>query len=144
MRAPVDWRTRLGGGVALGAVGFVAALLLDFDPQPLPYVVWTVVLVTLAWLVVDTVTTDRAYWHHGLPVAPDRVDEGTSDLRVLTSHQSADHPNEALAERLVALARARDPDLAAALREELDGVHRLRPDAIDRILTRIEATRDRT
>ena len=45
---------------------------------------------------------------------------------------------------LVALARARDPDLGDALWLELAGTRRLAPADIDRILTRIEDVRDRS
>ena len=72
------------------------------------------------------------------------MDEVTSDLRILSSHQQADHPSEALAQRLVALARDRDPDLASEVRDELAGLGRIPPAVIDRILTRIEESRDRS
>ena len=66
------------------------------------------------------------------------VDTAWSDLRLLTSHVQSDQPSDALAHRLVALARARDPDLAETVRRELAGTRRLSPADIDRILTRIE------
>ncbi len=136
------WRGRLGGGVVLAGIGYAVAVWLDFEPQPLPYVVWAVVVLAMTYLVIDTVDAPAAQWQHGLPPATDRVDEVTSDLRVLSSHQSADHPSDALAQRLVELARGRDPDLAAELHRELAGVHRIAPADIDRILTRIEDVRD--
>ena len=138
------WRGRVGGGVVLAAIGYALALWLDFDPQPLPYAVWAVVVLTMTYLVIDTVDTPAASWQH--PVAPrsDRVDEVTSDLRILSSHQQADHPSEALAQRLVSLARGRDPDLALEIRDELDGMDRISPATIDHILTRIEESRDRS
>lgn len=139
---PARWRGRLAGGVALAAVGYVVTVLLDMDPRPLPYVVWSVVVLTLAFLVLDTVDVPAAQWQQGLPAPPDRVDEATSDLRVLSSHQQADQPSDALARRLVALARDRDPDLADALEHELADASRLSPADIDRILTRIEDVRD--
>lgn len=147
MRRPTiapHWRTRLIGGVLVGVAGYVAAVLLDFEPQPAAYVVMVVIVLTLAWLVIDTVDVPAASWRSGMPVAGDRVDEATSDLRILTSHEQADVPSEALRERLVALARARDPDLAGELRRELAGRQRLSPHDIDHILTRIEETRDRS
>ena len=61
-----------------------------------------------------------------------------SDLRVLSSHVQSDQPSDAVAHRLVALARARDPDLGEAVRRELADTRRLSPADIDRILTRIE------
>lgn len=134
---------RIAGGAVLLAIGWGIAVWLDFEPRPLPYVVWSVLLLTTGYLVVDTVDVPVARWEHGLPAPQDRVDEATSDLRVLSSHQQADHPSDALAHRLVALARGRDPDLAAEIQHELDGVHRIAPADIDRILTRIEDVRDR-
>lgn len=144
-RLPDRWR-RAAGGAVLAALGWAVAVWLDFEPQPLPYVVWSVVVVAMTYLVLDTVDVPSAEWRRGTTSATDRVDEATSDFRVLSSHQQADHPSDALARRLVALAQARDPDLAAELRHELrlelDGVHRIPPRDIDRILTRIEDVRD--
>lgn len=138
------WRTRLVGGALVGAFGWVAAVLLDFEPQPVAYVVMVVIVLSLAWLVLDTVDVPAARWHSGLMPAGDRVDEATSDLRILSSHEQADVPSEALRDRLVALARGRDPDLAATLEAELAGNRRLSPTDIDHILMRIEETRDRS
>ena len=137
------WRGRVGGGVVLAGIGYAMALWLDFDPQPLPYAVWAVVVLAMTYLVVDTVDVPVAHWQQSLSPRSDRVDEATSDLRVLSSHQQADHPSEALAHRLVELARGRDPDLATQLQHETSGVRRLAPADIDRILTRIEEARDR-
>ncbi len=147
MRRPAlarHWRTRLLAGATIGAAGYVAAVLLDFEPQPAAYVVMTTVVLALAWLVLDTVDAPAAQWQHGLPSRGDRVDQATSDLRILVSHEQADVPSEALRERLVALARARDPDLAVMLELDLAGVQRLSPADIDHILMRIEAVRERS
>ena len=141
-RIPDRWRGRLAGGAVLAGVGYVVTVLLDMDPRPLPYVVWSVVVLALAFLVIDTVDVPAAQWHQGLPAPPDRVDEATSDLRVLSSHQQAEQPSDALARRLVALARGRDADLADAVERELAGTPRLSPADIDRILTRIEDLHD--
>jgi hypothetical protein len=138
------WRGRLAGGVALAGAGYVVTLLLDMDPRPLPYVVWSVVVLALAFLVLDIVDVPAAEWQQGTPSSPDRVDEATSDLRVLSSHHQADQPSDALARRLVALARGRDPDLGDAVERELADTRRLSPADIDRILTRIEDVRDRS
>lgn len=138
------WRTRLVGGALVGALGWIAAVLLDFEPQPAAYVVMVVIVLSLAWLVLDTVDVPAARWLAGLPPAGDRVDEATSDLRILVSHEQADVPSEALRDRLLALARGRDPDLAATLEAELAGRRRLSPTDIDHILTRIEESRDRS
>lgn len=143
MRLPEGWGSRLVGGVTLAAIGWGIAVFLDFEPQPLPYVVWAVVVLAMSFLVIDTVDAPVATWQHGLPARLDRVDEATSDLRVLASHQQADHPSDALAHRLVALARGRDPGLADEIELELTGVRRISPADIDRILTRIEDLRDR-
>jgi hypothetical protein len=138
------WRNRLFVAASIAGAGYVYALLLDFGPRPVPYVVMAAVVLTLIWLVFDTVEAEPAQWVPSLPSLSDRVDEATSDLRVLTSHQQAKAPSEAVRDRLVALARARDPVLADTLRAELDPVRRLSPAEIDRILTRIEEVRDRS
>ena len=137
-------KQRIAGGVALAAIGYGIAVLLDFEPQPLPYVVWAVVVLTLTWLVLDTVEVPVAQWRFALPTSSDRVDEATSDLRILSSHQQASQPSDAVRDRLVALARARDPALADDLLDQMEPHHRLSPAEIDRILTRIEEARDRS
>ena len=137
------WRGRVGGGILLGGIGYGIAVWLDFEPRPLPYVVWVVVVLAMTYLVIDTVDVPVAHWQQSLPPRADRVDEATSDLRVLSSHQQADHPSDALGVRLVELARGRDPDLAAQVQHEISAVHRITPADIDRILTRIEDLRDR-
>ncbi len=142
LRVSSQWRSRILGGLALAALGFVAAVLLDFEPRPLPYAVWSVGALAACWLVLDSVDVPVTSWRSSLPPRADRVDHPGSDLRVLTGHQQASEPTEALRDRLVALARGRDPDLADALRRELDPVRRLTPTDIDRILTRIEDSRD--
>ena len=137
IRFPARWRGRAAGGVVLAGAGFAAAVWLDMEPQPLPYVVWSVVVLTTAYLVIDTADAPAADWQQG-PPPTDRVDEASSDLRVLSSHAQSDQPSEAVAHRLVALARARDPDLGETVRRELADTRRLSPADIDRILTRIE------
>ena len=139
---PQAWRSRILLGTLAAVVGYGAAVLLRFDPQPGPYAVMAAVVLALGWLVLDTVDAPAAEWVPRIQPAGDRVDEVTSDLRVLSSHQQAKEPSEALRERLVALARARDPVLADELRHELDPLRRLSPGEIDRILTRIEEVRD--
>ena len=138
------WRSRFLPAASLAAAGYAYALLLDLGPRPVPYVVMVSVVVTLVWLVLDTVEVEPAQWEPTLPSAGDRVDEATGDLRILTSHQQSSTPSEAVRDRLVALARARDPGLADTLRRELDPLRRLSPAEIDRILTRIEEARDRS
>ncbi len=128
---------RAARGVILAGTGFAVAVWLDMEPQPLPYVVWSAVVLTTAYLVIDTIDLPAAEWQQG-PPSTDRVDEASSDLRVLSSHVQSDQPSDALAHRLVALARARDPDLSETVRRELADTRRLSPADIDRILTRIE------
>ena len=137
------WRGRLVGGALIAAVGYAAAVWLDFEPQPAAYVVMVVIVCTMAWLVLDTVDAPAAQWVPSLRAPGDRVDEATSDLRILSSHVQASEPTPAVRDRLVALARVRDPDLAETLQHELEPVRRLSPAEIDRILTRIEESRDR-
>ncbi len=127
----------------MGVVGYVAAVLLDFDPQPAAYGVMVVIVLSTAWLVLDTIDAPAARWLPSLPSTVDRVDEATSDLRLLSSHAQASAPSPAVRQRLASLARARDPGLADTLLDELDPVRRLSPAEIDRILTRIEEARDR-
>ena len=136
------WRGRAAAGVAIAAAGYAAATWLDMEPQPLPYVVWSVVVLATAYLVIDTLDVPAAEWQQG-PPPTDRVDEASSDLRVISSHVQSDQPSDALAHRLVALARTRDPDLADTLWLELATTPRLSPADIDHILTRIEDVRER-
>ena len=138
------WGGRIGGAVVLAAIGYGIAVWLDFEPRPFPYAVWAAVVIAMTYLVIDTVEAPVSHWQHQVPHhRSDRVDEVTSDLRVLSSHQHADHPSAALAERLVTLAGGRDPDLAAEIQRDLAGRDRIRPADIDTILTRIEESRDR-
>ena len=138
------WRSRLVGGLVIGVVAYVVSGWLDFAPRPVPLAVMTAVVCTLAWLLLDTVDLAPASWRTAMPPPGDRVDEATSDLRILSSHQQASEPSEAVRDRLVALARSRDPALADALHDEIEPHHRLSPAEIDRILTRIEEVRDRS
>jgi hypothetical protein len=142
IRPTGGWRGRAAKGSVVAAAGYAAAVWLDMEPQPLPYVVWSVVVLTTAYLVIDTLDVPTAEWQQG-PPPTDRVDEASSDLRVLSSHVQSDQPSDALARRLVALARARDPDLGDTLWLELADTRRLAPADIDRILTRIEDVRER-
>ena len=147
MRRPTvsrTWRGRLVVGATIAALGYPLAVLLKLGPEPLPYAVMACIVLMLVWLVFDTVESEPAEWTPSLPNVNDRVDEVTSDLRILTSHQQASVPSEAVRDRLVTLARTRDPELAASIRHELTPPRRLSPAEIDRILTRIEEARDRT
>ena len=137
------WTGRVAGGVAIAGIGYGLATWFDFEPRPLPYVVWAVVVIALVHLALDSVDAPVAHWQSPVQPREDRAGEVTSDLRVLTSNQQADHPSDALVVRLVALARGRDPALAADVQRELAGTSRIPPADIDRILTRIEESRDR-
>ncbi len=100
----------------------------------------------LLWLLLDAAGTHAAGWDSGLPpfVRPD-AGEATTTSRVLDSHLDSRDPGPALRDRLVALARSRDPDLTDPVLRDLaqQPARRLTPDDIDRYLTRIEALRDR-
>ena len=102
------------------------------------------IIATIAWLVLDTIDAPAARWLPTVRPTGDRVDEATSDLRILSSHAQASAPSSSVRDRLVALARARDPVMAEDLHQELATVRRLSPAEIDRILTRIEEARDRS
>lgn len=138
------WRNRLLVGTLLGAVGYPAAVLLRFGPQPVPYAVMVAIVLTLAWLVLDTLDAPPARWLPALPSVDDRVGEATADLRILSSHVQATSPSSAVRDRLVSLARSREPALADDLLHELSPERRLSPADIDRILTRIEDVHDRS
>ena len=137
-------RNRVLAGAVIGALGYGLAVVLRFEPQPLAYVVMMTVVLTSVWLVLDTVDAPPAEWLPTLPPLTDRVDEATSDLRILSSHAQASTPTPAVRDRLVALARTRDPALAEALHREIDPARRLSLAEIDRILTRIEEASDRS
>lgn len=142
LRISRAWAVRLAGGAVIGVLGFVASVLLDFEPRPWAFAVMVMLACSVAWLLIDTVNTPPARWLPSLRASGDRADVASNDLRLLTSHQTATEPSAALRDRLVALARGRDPALAAAVHDELTPVRRLGAAEIDRILTRIEDTRD--
>lgn len=139
------WTGRLLGAAALAAAGFGVLVLMDFGPRPVGWALLSAVGCALAWLVLDTVDAERPRWLPTLPPAADRVEESAPDQRVVDSHLVATEPGPALRDRLVALARARDPGLAdpelAAL--AASPPRRLSPAEIDHYLTRIEELRDR-
>ena len=139
------WVTRLVGAAVLAVAGYGVLVLMDFGPRPFGWGLLTVVGCAVAWLVLDTLDAERPQWLPTLPPQGDRVEETTADDRLVDDHVSASAPGPALRDRLVALAFARDPDLAdaelAALASEVP--RRLSPADIDRYLTRIEELRDR-
>jgi hypothetical protein len=138
------WRNRLFLAFFIGGVCYALAVALRLGPQPVPFAVAMAVVLSLTWLVFDIADEDPTEWTPALPQTSDRLDEPTPDLRILSSHQQASVPSEAVRDRLVALARTRDPELAATLHHELTPTRRLSPAEIDRILTRIEDVRDRS
>ncbi len=142
LRIDGGWVVRLTAAAVVGLMGFVAAAFVDFEPHPLPFAVMVLLVFSLAWLVIDCTRTPPAQWTSSLAAPRDRVDEANADHRILTTHQQANEPSGAVRARLLALARGRDPALAATLETELSSVRRLRPTEIDHILTRIEQSRE--
>jgi len=142
LRISRAWATRLAGAAVIGVLGFVAAVFLDFEPRPVAFAVMVLLACSMAWLLLDTVNTPPARWLPAVPARGDRTDEASRDLSTLSSHHSATEPSPVLRDRLVSLARGRDPDLADLLRAELTPIRRLKAAEIDRILTRIEESRD--
>ena len=138
------WRNRLFIAAFITATMYVSAVLLRFGPQPVPFLIAMAAVLSLMWLIFDIADEDPTEWLPALPAVSDRADEATSDLRILSSHRQATEPSAAVRERLVSLARARDPSLAETLRRELEPVRRMSPAEIDAILTRIEEARDRS
>ena len=140
------WWARAVVLAAVVAAGHVVLTLLDYDPRPLGWALLATTITALLWLVLDATGTRAAGWDAGLPpfVRPD-ASEDTAHSRVLDGHLDSREPGPALRDRLVALARSRDPDLADPGLRELASqpVRRLTPDEIDRHLTRIEALRER-
>ena len=137
-----EWAGRLAGMAVIGAIAFVVCVLLDFEPDPWGFAVMVLLTFSAVWLLLDTVNTPPARWLPTLEPLGDRADEASNDLRLLSSHQAATEPNASLRDRLVSLARVRDSVLAEVVHAELTPVRRMRPVEIDRILTRIEESRD--
>jgi len=140
------WLGRLATAAALAAASYGVLVLMDFGPRPLGWALLSTLGCALAWLVVDTLDTERARWYPTLPAPLDRAEETSTDQRILDNHAMSGQPTAVLRDRLVALARARDPHLSdpelAAL--AAGPVRRLTPSDVDRYLTRIEALRDPT
>lgn len=140
------WARRLGAAVLLSVVGFGVAVQQDMAPHPLGWALLSLLFLSLAWLVLDTVDTERPRWSPTFPAHPAPLQIAERDQRLLENHADAADPSGALRDRLVALARGRDPSLAdpelAAL--AASAPRRLTPTEIDHYLTRIEALRDRS
>ena len=140
------WLGRLAGAAGLALVGYGVLVLMDFGPRPLAWALLTLLGCALAWLVIDTTDTERSVWYPTLPVPGDRVEETTTDHRILDNHAASSRTSPVLRDRLVALARSRDPALSDPELRALaaEQPRRLTPSEIDHYLTRIEALRDRT
>jgi hypothetical protein len=141
-----QWRGRLISAALGTALGYGVVVLLDLGPRPIGWTLLSVLAFSLAWLVVDTLDADRAQWYPTLPRQGDRVEESTPDQRLLESHAAALEPSGALRDRLVVLARTRDPSLSDPALAALAASEprRLSPREIDEHLTRIEALRERS
>lgn len=139
------WLARLAAAVVLGAAGFGLLVLMDFGPRPLGWALLSLLGCALAWLVLDTLDAERPRWLPTLPPAEDRVEEAAPDQRVVANHLSASEPGPALRDRLVALARSRDPDLTDPELAALAAAppRRLTAAEIDHYISRIEELRDR-
>ena len=133
-------RALLLGGIVV--VGQVALTALDFGPR----LGWWALLMTcvaaMVWLLLDANDARAADWGDGRPpqVRPD-AGEDSAYTRLVHGHLDAGEPGPALRDRLVALARTRDPELRDPDLRELAQlpVRLLSPAEIDRYLTRIEA-----
>jgi hypothetical protein len=139
------WAARVAAAVALAVGGFGLLVLMDFGPRPVGWSLLVLLGCALLWLVLDTVDAERPRWLPTLPPAADRVEESAPDQRIVAGHLSATDPGPALRDRLVALARSRDPDLADPELAALAAAppRRLTPAEIDHYITRIEELRDR-
>lgn len=140
------WWARAVILVLVVVVGQVVLTLLDFGPRLLGWALLAAAVAALMWLLLDAAGTHAAGWDSSLPpfVRPD-PGEASAHSRVLDGHLDSRDPGPALRDRLVALARSRDPDLADPVLRDLaqQPARRLTPDDIDRYLTRIEALRER-
>ncbi|KRF30272.1 hypothetical protein [Nocardioides sp. Soil805] len=139
------WTARAGLLVAMIVVGQVVLTLLDFGPRLLGWALLMTTVAALVWLLLDANETRPADWIDSRPplVRPDAGEE-SSYSRILESHLDAREPGPALRDRLVALARTRDPALSDPELSDLarQPARRLSPDEIDHYLRRIEAIRE--
>lgn len=147
MRHLVDrWWPRLALLLLSVVTAQVTFALLDFEPRPVLLALLVTLVFAVLWLLLDALDAGETRWRErgerpGVPKA-----ETSSYARLITDHLAADDPGPALRDRILALARARDPDLLdpdlRALRDAPR--HRLTLTEIDHLLTRIEALRDHT
>jgi hypothetical protein len=139
------WWPRLLLLAVLLVGGQVALTLMDFDPDPVGWGLLVVVATVVVWLAQDTLDAGEADWHDGRAErAAPATEEQTVHGRVVAGHLASRDPGPALRDRLVELARSRDPALTdpELLRLSTEPPRRLSPAEIDHYLTRIEALRD--
>ncbi|CUR60233.1 exported hypothetical protein [metagenome] len=141
-----QWRGRLILLVIVVVVTYAALVVLDFGPRPFAWALLVTTVAALGWLLMDAGNARPARWRSGVPARTyAHTAEDTAHARVLDGHLDSRDPGPALRDRLVSLARSRDPDLLdpelRALAQQ--PVLRLSPDDIDRYLSRIEALGDR-
>lgn len=135
------WLLRVAVASACGLAGWLVAVVVRFEPRPVGWTLLVVVFFSLVWLVLDTLDARPARWQVTVPGSSGTsVPEVTLDERLLSSHLAASEPDDALRERLLALARSRDPALADPLLQGLAAgpPRRLSLAEIDRILTHLE------
>lgn len=138
------WRGRIALTALVVAGGWLATWAMDFEPRPVLWVLLATLGCAVVWLVLDATDTGAAEWSPPPLPVEDRIEPTTPERRVVDNHLASSHPGPALAERLLALARARDPELADPdLRALADDPHRrLRSEEISRIIARIENLRE--
>jgi hypothetical protein len=140
------WWPRLLLLAVLLVGGQVVLTVMDFDPDPVGWGLLVIVATVVVWLALDTLDAGEAEWDDGRgEQAAPATEEQTAHGRVLSSHLASRDPGPALRDRLVDLARSRDPELTDPdlRRLSTEPPRRLSPAEIDHYLTRIEALRDR-
>ena len=101
---------RVAAAVALFAVLYVAFLLLDFEPHPLPLLLLVLMGVAATGLVVDGLGAEGQSWRVDMahPATPPGQDPRFSlYLRTVEGHLTAATPDGTLRDRLAALAALR-------------------------------------
>lgn len=138
----VHWRGRVLGGALLVVLVLAGTWVMDFGPRVVPLVLLVATAVVASWVVVDGVTVVITDW--GRPAGAEPTPAGRDRLlatyrRVLEGHATARHPDGALRDRLLELARLRGPHDDPVLHTLATGPpRRLSPTEIDDILRRIE------